>query len=50
MMNKLEKTDILEINCIEEYTNYVIQTLNANNEPLKIEILECIKQEGNDCG
>ena len=49
-MNEWEKTDTLEIECIEEYKNYVIQQLNVNHEPVKIEILECVKQEGNDCG
>ena len=50
MMNEWEKTDTLEIECIEEYTNFIIQKFDANHEPVKIEILECVKQEGNDCG
>ena len=50
MMNEWEKTDTLEIECIEEYKNCIIQKLNANHEPVKTEILECVKQEGNDCG
>ena len=48
-MNEQEKTDTLEIEYIEEYTNCIIQKLNANHEPVKIDILECVNQEGNDC-
>ena len=50
MMNEWEKTDKLEIEHIEEHANFTIQKFDANHEPAKIEILECVKQEGNDCG